>query len=82
MKKTRVIILFGGRSAEHEVSILSARNVLGALVPFPLVYDGRLRAWGQGEENVCALDQVDARRHHGRRVDQRAGWRRAGHRIR
>jgi D-alanine-D-alanine ligase len=31
MKKTRVIILFGGRSAEHEVSLLSARNVLGAL---------------------------------------------------
>jgi D-alanine-D-alanine ligase len=31
MKKTRVIILFGGRSAEHEVSLLSARNVYLAL---------------------------------------------------
>ncbi|HSS40115.1 MAG TPA: D-alanine--D-alanine ligase A, partial [Polyangia bacterium] len=31
MTKTRVVILFGGRSAEHEVSILSARNVLAAL---------------------------------------------------
>jgi D-alanine-D-alanine ligase len=31
MNKTRVIILFGGRSAEHEVSLLSARNVLAAL---------------------------------------------------
>ena len=31
MKKTRVIILFGGRSAEHEVSLLSARNVFVAL---------------------------------------------------
>lgn len=31
MKKTRVIILFGGRSAEHEVSLLSARNVFFAL---------------------------------------------------
>jgi D-alanine-D-alanine ligase len=31
MKKTRVIILFGGRSAEHEVSLLSARNILNAL---------------------------------------------------
>ena len=31
VKKTRVIILFGGRSAEHEISILSARNVLAAL---------------------------------------------------
>jgi len=31
MKKTRVIILFGGRSAEHEISLLSARNVLSAI---------------------------------------------------
>ena len=31
MTKTRVVILFGGRSAEHEVSILSARNVVAAL---------------------------------------------------
>lgn len=31
MKKKRVIILFGGRSAEHEVSLLSARNVFLAL---------------------------------------------------
>src|SRR4249920_2025294 len=30
-QKTRVIILFGGRSAEHEISLLSARNVLAAL---------------------------------------------------
>jgi D-alanine-D-alanine ligase len=31
MKKTRVGILFGGRSAEHEVSLGSARNVLRAI---------------------------------------------------
>jgi D-alanine-D-alanine ligase len=31
VKKLRVIILFGGRSAEHEVSLLSARNVFLAL---------------------------------------------------
>jgi D-alanine-D-alanine ligase len=31
MSRTRVILLFGGRSAEHEVSILSARNILRAL---------------------------------------------------
>ncbi len=31
MTKRRVIILFGGRSAEHEVSLLSARNVYLAL---------------------------------------------------
>ena len=29
--KIRVLVLFGGRSAEHEVSCLSARSVLGAL---------------------------------------------------
>lgn len=33
MTKTRVIILFGGRSAEHEISVLSARNVYLALDP-------------------------------------------------
>lgn len=31
MKKLRVAILFGGRSAEHEVSLQSARNVIEAL---------------------------------------------------
>jgi D-alanine-D-alanine ligase len=32
-KKLRVVVLFGGRSAEHEVSIESARSVLAALDP-------------------------------------------------
>jgi D-alanine-D-alanine ligase len=31
MKKTRVGILFGGRSAEHEISLRSARNILRAI---------------------------------------------------
>jgi len=31
MRKLRVGLLFGGRSVEHEVSILSARSILGAL---------------------------------------------------
>ena len=31
MKKIRVGIIFGGRSGEHEVSILSAQSVIGAL---------------------------------------------------
>lgn len=31
MKKTNVLILFGGRSTEHEVSIKSTRNVVNAL---------------------------------------------------
>ena len=31
MKKTRVLVLAGGQSGEHEVSINSARSVLSAL---------------------------------------------------
>ncbi len=33
MKKLRVGVVFGGRSAEHEVSVASARNVLEAMDP-------------------------------------------------
>lgn len=33
MKKIRVGVLFGGRSVEHEVSLLSARNVIRAIDP-------------------------------------------------
>src|SRR5689334_17090808 len=45
---TNVVLLFGGRSAEHEVSILSARSVLNAapkerltLTPICIARDGR-----------------------------------------
>lgn len=31
--KPRIAVLFGGRSSEHEVSVMSATNVLGALDP-------------------------------------------------
>jgi D-alanine-D-alanine ligase len=44
----RVLVLYGGRSAEHPVSCLSARSVLGALagtrhevLPVGITYDGR-----------------------------------------
>ena len=30
-KKLRVAILFGGRSAEHEISLISARNIVAAM---------------------------------------------------
>jgi len=33
MKKLRVLVLFGGRSAEHEISLISAANVLRHLDP-------------------------------------------------
>ena len=32
-ERLRVALLFGGRSAEHDVSVLSARNVFRALDP-------------------------------------------------
>ncbi len=45
---SRVLVLFGGRSGEHEVSCLSARSVLGALeerghdvIPVGITRDGR-----------------------------------------
>ena len=30
-KKLRVAILFGGKSAEHEISVISARNIVQAM---------------------------------------------------
>ncbi len=48
MKRRRVAVLFGGRSAEHEVSCLSARSVIDALdpartevIPIGITRDGR-----------------------------------------
>ena len=48
MKKLRVGVLFGGRSGEHEVSLLSAASVLHAIdkekyevVPIGITKDGR-----------------------------------------
>src|SRR6202035_4122383 len=48
MEKVRVGILFGGRSGEHEVSLLSAASVLNAIdkdkydvVPIGITKDGR-----------------------------------------
>lgn len=53
-ERVRLVVLFGGRSAEHEVSCVSAASVLGALdparydvVPVGITQDG---AW------VCAED--------------------------
>ena len=33
MKRLRVGVLFGGRSTEHEVSILSAQSIISAMDP-------------------------------------------------
>lgn len=58
MTRQRVAILFGGQSVEHEISIVSAREVLGAIdrrryAPLPL-YVNREGRWFCGER----LDQA------------------------
>ena len=47
-RKRRVAVLFGGRSAEHEISCISARSVMDALdreenevIPSGITRDGR-----------------------------------------
>ncbi len=60
-KKLRVAVLFGGRSGEHEVSLMSARSVIAALDPakyeiFPvgITHAGN---WFVGENVLEALEQ-------------------------
>jgi len=60
MARQRVAVLFGGRSGEHEVSIVSARSVIGALdrerwevVPIGISRSG---AWLTPAETWGALD--------------------------
>ena len=59
--KTRVGVLFGGRSAEHEVSIISARGVIGAIdrerfepVPFGVTLGGALLTPAQSQRALDA----------------------------
>ena len=61
MKKIRVGVLFGGRSAEHEVSLQSARNVMRAIdkhkyevVPIGIDKEGR---WFLGDEAKLLVDE-------------------------
>jgi D-alanine-D-alanine ligase len=59
-KKLRVGLIFGGRSGEHEVSLLSARGVMGAIdrdryevVPIGITKEGR---WLASGDPMVALD--------------------------
>lgn len=72
-KKLRVVILFGGRSAEHEVSLLSARNVTRALdrdrfEPFLVGIDKQGR-WRRESQATLDAATGDPRRVH---LDDRA----------
>jgi D-alanine-D-alanine ligase len=65
MSRVRVGVLFGGRSTEHEVSILSAQSIIGALDPqrfevVPLYIDKQGR-WLQGN-SLRRLIKDDASR--------------------
>jgi D-alanine-D-alanine ligase len=65
MKKTKVILLFGGRSAEHEISLLSARTVLAALdrercQPVLIGID-RAGRWHRESERTLAAASGDPR---------------------
>ncbi|AZO95081.1 D-alanine--D-alanine ligase family protein [Halocella sp. SP3-1] len=60
MSKLRVGLLFGGRSQEHEVSIMSARSVFSmldkekyAIIPFAITKDG---VWLNSERSQRILD--------------------------
>jgi D-alanine-D-alanine ligase len=60
MEKLRVGVIFGGRSGEHEVALMSARSVLGALDPdkyqvsqIGITHDG---AWLTGEDVLSAME--------------------------
>lgn len=59
-QKIRVGVLFGGRSSEHEVSLMSARSVLSALspekydiIPIGITHDG---IWLTGENALAAFE--------------------------
>ena len=68
MKKLRVGILFGGRSGEHEVSLLSAASVLHAIdkdkyevVPIGITKDGRWLTAGDAENMLQGKLAVESR---------------------
>jgi D-alanine-D-alanine ligase len=67
MKRLRVGVLFGGRSTEHEVSILSAQSIIGAMdrerfeaVPLYIDKEGR---WLVGDTLKLLLSDEAARKY-------------------
>jgi D-alanine-D-alanine ligase len=62
-ERIRIVVLFGGRSAEHEVSCTTAAHVLGALdpdryepVPVGIARDG---SWLRADDAIAALREGD-----------------------
>ncbi len=62
----RTVLIFGGVSAEHEVSILSARSVAAAapkdrieIIPVCLARDGRFSGWQRSERILAGQERSD-----------------------
>jgi D-alanine-D-alanine ligase len=69
-KKLRVGVLFGGRSGEHEVSLLSAASVLNAIdrnkydvVPIAISKEGRWLTSGESQRLLQGEQQAENPRH-------------------
>ncbi len=63
MSKTRVAVVFGGRSGEHEVSVVSAKNIIEAMdknkyeiIPIGITKDGK---WLTGEKAIEQFQNND-----------------------
>ena len=70
MKKLRVGVLFGGRSGEHEVSLLSAASILEAIdksrydvVPIGITKEGKWVAAAHAEKLLAARPGAEAGKH-------------------
>jgi len=68
MKKLRVGILFGGRSGEHEISLLSAASVFKAIdkekfevVPIGITKEGRWVTSAEAERLLSGKPQQEER---------------------
>src|SRR5438093_6469129 len=80
MKKLRVGILFGGRSGEHEVSLLSAASVLNAIdknkyevVPIGITKEGRWLTAGEAQNLLQGKSTAAGEDAHGTQAHLRAG---------
>ena len=61
-KKIRVAVLFGGKSAEHDVSLRSAKNIITALDPKKYetteIMIPKTGIWDMSMEMISAYDVV------------------------
>jgi len=61
-KRTRLAVIFGGRSGEHEVSLMSARSVLNVLNPakYEVVQIGVTAGnWLSGEDAIDRFEKQE-----------------------